>query len=68
MAAATLSGFSKRVAVSKGSSQGDVLLPLLWCLVVDSFILRLKGGGIYTQGYMDDICLLAVGKFPNTAS
>ena len=23
-------------------------------------------GGVYAQGYADDICLLAVGKFPNT--
>jgi hypothetical protein len=24
--------------------------------------------GIYAQGYADDICLLAVGKFPDTVS
>jgi hypothetical protein len=29
---------------------------------------RLNEGGVYTQGYADDICLLAVGKFPNTVS
>jgi len=29
---------------------------------------RLSGGGIFVQGYADDICLLAVGKFPNTVS
>jgi hypothetical protein len=65
MAAATLGGFSKRVVVSRGCSQGGVLLLLLWCLV-DGLIARLIGGAIYTQGYADDICLLAVGKFPNT--
>jgi hypothetical protein len=31
-------------------------------------IARLIGGGVYTQGYADDICLLAVRKFPNTVS
>jgi hypothetical protein len=29
---------------------------------------RLNGGGVYTQGYADNICFLAVGKFPNTVS
>jgi hypothetical protein len=29
---------------------------------------RLNEGGVYNQGYADDICLLAVGKFPNTVS
>jgi hypothetical protein len=45
-----------------------VLSPLLWCLVVDELLARLSGGGAYAQGYMDDICLIAVGKFPNTIS
>jgi len=54
--------------VSRGCPQGGVLSPLLWCLVVDELLARLNGGGVYTQGYADDICLLAVGKFPNTVS
>jgi hypothetical protein len=29
-------------------------------------IAGLTGGGIHIQGYADDICLLAVGIFPNT--
>jgi hypothetical protein len=57
-----------RVAVSRGCPQGGVLSPLLWCLVVDDLIARLSMGGVYCQGYADDICLLAVGKFPNTVS
>jgi hypothetical protein len=44
-----------------------MLSPLLWCLVVDDLLARLIGG-VYAQGYADDICLLAVGKFPNTVS
>jgi hypothetical protein len=43
-----------------------MLLPLLWCLVVDDLIARFSGGGMYIQGYADDICLLGVGKFPNS--
>ena len=54
--------FSKRVVVSRGCSQVGVLLPLLWCLVVDGLIARLIGVA------EDDVCLLAVGKFPNTVS
>jgi len=43
LAAATLSGFSKRVAVSRGYLQGGVLSPFLWCLD-DDVITRLTGG------------------------
>ena len=41
--------------------------PLLWCPFVN-LLARLNEGGVYSQGYADDICLLAVGKFPNTVS
>jgi hypothetical protein len=30
--------------------------------------MRLNEGEIYAQGYVDDIYLLAVGKFPNRIS
>jgi hypothetical protein len=43
-----------------------VLSPLLGCLVND--LLARLSGGVYAQGYADDICLLAVGKFLNTVS
>jgi hypothetical protein len=65
---ATLEGVSRSVRVTRDCPQGDVLSPLLWCSVVDELIARLNGGGVYTQGYVDNICLLAVGKFPNTVS
>ena len=42
-------------------------MPLIWCLVVD-LIARRNVGGEYTQHYTDGICLLAVGKFPNTVA
>ena len=68
LAATTIGQFSMRVAVSRGCPQGGVLSQLLWYLVDDDLIARLNGSGIYTQGYADDIRLLAVGKFPNTVS
>jgi len=68
VAVATLNEFSVGLAISKGCPQRSVLSPLLWCLVVDDLLARLSGGGVFIQGYADDICLLAVGKFPNTVS
>ena len=68
MAVATLNDISLGFAISRGCPQGGVLLPLLWCLVVNDLIVRLSGSGLFIQGYADDICLLAVGKFPNTVS
>jgi hypothetical protein len=66
LVAATLGRSSRGVwGLSRGCPQGGVLLPLLWYLVVDDLIARCNVGGVYTQGYMDGICLLAVGKFPN---
>lgn len=43
-----------------------MLSPLLWCLVVGDLIARLNEGVVHTQGYADDICLLAMGRFPDT--
>jgi len=45
-----------------------VLSPHLWCLVVNDLIARLSASGVFIQGYTHDICLLVVGKFPNTVS
>ena len=42
--------------------------PLLWYLMVNDLLTRLSGHGVFIQGYADDICLLTVGKFPNTVS
>ncbi|XP_014282579.1 uncharacterized protein [Halyomorpha halys] len=51
-----------------GSPQGGVLSPLLWCMVVDTFLVRSNKAGFYTQGYADDIAVLIRGKFPGTIS
>ena len=64
VAVANLNEFSLRFVISRGCPQGGVLSPLLWCLVVDGLITRLSGSGVFIQGYADDTCLLAVGKFP----
>jgi hypothetical protein len=68
VAVATLNGFSAGLAISRGCPQGGVLSQLLWYLVVDDLLARLSGGDVFIQGYADDICLLAVGKFPNKVS
>ena len=65
---AATNGSSVRLTISRGSPQGGVLTPLLWCLVVDDLLVRLSGGGVFIQGYAYDVCLLAVGKFPNKVS
>ena len=64
----TLGVSSRSIEVSRGCTQGGVLSSLLWCLAAVDLIARLKEGGVYTQGYADDICLLAVGKFPKMVS
>jgi hypothetical protein len=68
LAMAALNDVCVWVVVARGCLQGGVLSLLLWCLVVDDFIARLNMGGVYCQGYADDICLLAGGKFPYTVS
>ena len=67
-ATAAPGGFSRSVGMSRGCPQGGVLSHLLWCLVVNELLARLNEGGVYSQGYADDICLLGVGRFPNMVS
>jgi hypothetical protein len=49
-------------------TQGGVLSPLLWSLVVDVLIWGLNSNGSYTVGYADDIVILINRKFPHTVS
>jgi hypothetical protein len=53
-ATATLGGVSRSIAVARGCPQGGTMSPLLWCLVVDE-LTGLNEGGIYAQGYADDM-------------
>ena len=45
-------------SVSRGCSQGEVLSPIMWCMVVDRLIRSLNGAGYYMQTYVDDIVIL----------
>jgi hypothetical protein len=54
-ATAALGGVSRSIAVAKGCPHGGILSPLLWSLVVDELLVGLNQGGIYAQGYADDI-------------
>jgi len=56
------------LAISRGCPQEGVFSPHLWCLAEDDLLARLSGSVVFIQGYADDICLLAVGKFPNAVS
>ena len=66
MVVTTLDGSYVRLTISRGCPQGGMLSPLLCCLLIDDLLARLSGSGVFIQGYTDDICLLTVGKFPNT--
>ncbi len=49
--------------VTKGSPQGGVLPPLLWCLVIDEIITILNDLGQQTEGFSDDLAIVLRGKF-----
>lgn len=46
-----------------GCPQGDVLSPLLWCLVVDELLLKLKEAGFLVYSYADNVAVMARGNF-----
>jgi hypothetical protein len=58
----------QRGVVSRECMQGGELSTILWFLVVDDLIARLSVRGVYIHVYADDICLIAVGTFPNPVS
>jgi hypothetical protein len=55
VAVATLDRLSVWLALSRCFPQRGVLLPLLWCLVVDDLLARFIEGGVFVQGYADDM-------------
>jgi hypothetical protein len=55
VAVVTLNEISTRFTISRGCPQGGVLSPLLWCLVVNDLLTRLSGGGVFIQGYAEDM-------------
>ncbi len=48
---AEMCGVKTRLWAAKGTPQGGILSPLLWCLVVDLLIRRLNEGGLHAQGH-----------------
>ena len=47
--------------------RGDVLSPILWCLVIALLLEALKSLNLFCIGYADDVIVVR-GKFINTAS
>lgn len=50
-------GYEQCVHVDRGCPQVGVFSPLLWCLLVDSLLVRLNKSGFYAQAYADDIAI-----------
>ena len=61
-----LSGKKYAVLATKGAPQGGVLSPLLWILVMDELLVKLKNAGYTVIGYADDLVLICRGKFIST--
>jgi hypothetical protein len=55
VAVVTLNGFSVGLVIYRGCPQGGVLSPFLCSLVVKDLLVRLRGGGVFIQGYADDM-------------
>jgi len=64
LATAKLGGFFRSVLMSRGCPV--LSSPLLCCLVINKLLARLNEVGVCTQVYVNDLCVLAVGKFPST--
>lgn len=60
---ATICGTSTKLGVTKGCPQGGILSPILWCMVIDSLLVKLNNLGLFTQGYSDDV---SCGDFADT--
>jgi len=55
-----------QISTNRGWPQGGVLSPLIWSLVVDKLLEILTGNGVPSLGYVDDIVIMAKGKFEGT--
>ncbi len=58
---ADIQGQHKIVVPARGSPQGGVLSPLVWNLIMDSFLSKFEKGPIKVLGYADDILLYIAG-------
>ncbi|XP_052744146.1 uncharacterized protein LOC128199286 [Bicyclus anynana] len=59
---ADLGGETQTVRSTRGFPQGGCLSPLLWCLLLDSLIVKINDMRIYMQAYSDDGVLLVTGR------
>ncbi len=64
----TYQGESVESSVVKGCPQEGVLSSLLWCIVVDSLLLKLNASGYAAQTYADDLMIVIQGKHLNTVA
>lgn len=56
------------VTAMKGTPQGGVLSPLLWIIVMNSLLMRLRSRGFSVTGYADDLNINCIGKYISTLS
>lgn len=54
------------IVAKKGTPQGGVLSPMLWIIVMDKLLTRLRAAGIKAVGFADDLAIMCRGKFPST--
>ncbi len=59
-------GQHRVVAPARGSPQGGVLSPLIWNLIMDTFLSQYRKGPIKVLGYADDILLYVAGIDPTS--
>ncbi len=64
----TYQGESVEARVVEGCPQGGVLSPLLWCMVVDSLLLKLNALSYTAQAYADNLAIVIQGKHLNTVT
>ncbi len=61
---AKVQGYTATVQPARGSQQGGVLSPLVWNLIIDSFLTQFQGDSVEVLGYADDILLYTEGTDP----
>ena len=63
-----LSGERLGFQVAQGCPQGGVLSPMMWNMVADGALRRLKENGFDCQGFADDLWALVKGRFGDIVS
>jgi hypothetical protein len=59
-------GVRVHMSVRRGCPQDGVLSPLLWNMVTDSLLNRLRNCNFFVQSFADDVVILISGKFLST--